>query len=253
MDIAQIQDAHAISCLAPELSNDPYVGWHITHQRRGEEPRLYAWGQRNVRDLMKVWRAPHGIEVWLEAQTDNARALLRTLPTDADSFLSCATKLGLKLIQEELDCTATGSSLFCMVSRPTLTPAHVYPVSQLGKEDRSALERYRGSGNTAHFLRLFDEGELDLYGAYDAGEIVGYVASFHGDPCIPWLEVRPESRGCGYGRSLLSACATDLLRGEANVFYDACLDDMANLRVCLAIGFAPLRQIMYLSGRRRGR
>jgi len=119
----------------------------------------------------------------------------------------------------------------------------IFPFFYFNREDRSALQRYPASNNRDVFFQFFDDGKMSLYGSYKGDEIVGYSATFYPGNTVTWVRVRPEFRGLGYGRSLLSICTNDLLKENEKVYYYACMDEMANLRTCLAVGFVPLREM----------
>ena len=132
-----------------------------------------------------------------------------------------------------------------MVDRKRFRLASICPVKKLDGEDRSALHRYPASNNRDVFLQFFDDGKMNLYGSYKGDEIVGYSAAFYHGNTVTWVHVRSEFRSLGYGRSLLSICANDLLSENETVYYYACMDEMANLRTCLAVGFVPLRETFH--------
>lgn len=236
--------------LTCEVRADPYAGYHL-RQDFGGEALFYVRARHRGADVMRMHERSYGVEVWLEAQTDDARALLRSLPSSPDLFLSLGSPLGLDLAQEEITGRVTGNSLFCMVDRQTLRTAQTCPVSEVTENDREALHRYPPARNRDAFFRFLDEGKVNLWGCYEEGEIVGYAAAFRHDSMVAWVDVRPELRRRGYGRSLLSAITTDLLRKHKVVFYDACMDEMANSRLCLSVGFVPLRLMCYFTGKRK--
>ena len=61
-----------------ELLNDPYV---VTYIRNSDE--LYVAGRRNV---MICQELPFQLKVWIEAQDDDARELIHSLPKGKDTF-----------------------------------------------------------------------------------------------------------------------------------------------------------------------
>jgi GNAT superfamily N-acetyltransferase len=249
MDAIQTKWPEVEDRLAGEVCADPYVRWHLK-QALPWEAKLHVLSRRKGRDVMRTYEAPYGLEVWLEAQTDDARLLLRCLPLDRELFVSLGTSRGLDLTQQEVTGRVTGFSLFCMTERHRLRPVDTHHVTRLTQADRDALRRYPPAPNRDSFFQSFDEGKVDLWGCYEHGEIVGYAAAFCGDMSVAWVDVTPDFRGRGYGGSLLSACAMDLLREHEVVLYDACLDEMANARLCLSVGFVPLRLMSYFTGKR---
>ena len=249
MEITEVRSPEVNSYLALEAANDPYVRWHI-EEHFGAKGTFYVPGRGGARDVLRLSETPHGVDAWLEAQSDGARPLLSKLPAGRRIGISVGTESGLELVQEELTGTARPLNIFCMVDAQRFRPAQVRPVSKLGPSDRGALEHYPASQNREFFLRCFDEAETDLYGAYHNGTIVGYAAAYPHDTLV-WVHVVPDFRGRGYGRSLLSRCVTDLLQQHKVAFWRACMEDMANLRVCLAAGFVPLREMFSFTGERR--
>jgi hypothetical protein len=233
--------------LADDVAADPYVRFHLRGQveTSGE---LYVPDGPGARDVIWFWRPPHGIEVWLEANTDDARSLLRCLPVDQNVNVSMGNPRALKMLQEEPVATITGLSLFSMTDRTRFRPAGIHPVGKLTVQDRAALERFPTSHNRDLFFRFFDEGKVGLYGCYEGNEIVGY-APLSDSAMVGLVEVRPEFQRQAYGRSLLRACMAELLESHEMVFFDACMDDLANVRLCLAVGFVPIGQMIYATGR----
>lgn len=219
--------------LTTDLLKDPYIIWNIK-----DRDVLYVSEQCNI---MRRFESPIGLRVWIEAKDDNARELLRSLPKDKDISIEFGNPLGLKLVQEELDGVVKQNSIFCMVDRQRFHPSNIRQVSKLVQKDRDALQRYPKSLNKDVFLQFFDNNQATLYGCYEKDEIVGYGVVIPGNT-INWVHVRPEFRGSGYGRSLITSCTMDLFRDHETVFYNACMDEMANLRFCLAVGCVPLRE-----------
>ena len=140
--------------------------------------------------------------------------------------------------------------MFCMVDRERFHPCNVRGSRLLSESDRDALTGYPEKSQSGMFIEHFVQGRCDLFGSFVGGEIVGLIAVFP-DDTVTWLDVRPEFRNRGHGRTLLSACVEHKLQGLDAVYYDICLDNLANLRTALAVGFAPLRQIAYFNGVRR--
>ena len=246
MDVIKTRWPEVQTHLPVELLDDVYVRHHLKQDFEGSAT-LIVYGP----NVMRTWNAPHGLEIWLEARDDSARQLLRSLPKDKEVFVSIGTHFspfGLRVIQEEFVGQVTGLSLFCTVNRERFRPQNSHPVSKLSGADRDALGRYCVSHNAKIFLRFFDEGKVKIYGAYEGKEIVGCCAAFPGNT-VSWLEVKPQFRRQGYGRCLLSACVEEMLKENDMVVYEACMDEVANLRVCLAVGFVPLRQTFYFKGR----
>jgi len=224
--------------LDDELLNDPYIASYI---KNGND--LYVAGRRNV---MFCQELPFQLQVWIEARDNDARELLRTLPKDNDLSIEFGNPFSLRLVQDELkglNGTVKQNSIFCMVDQRRFRPVSICPVKKLDRKDRSALQRYPASNNRDVFFQFFDDGKMSLYGSYKEDEIVGYSAVFYPGNTATWVHVRPEFRGLGYGCSLLSVCTNDLLSENEIVYYYACMDEMANLRTCLAVGFVPLREM----------
>ena len=249
MDVIETRWPEVNTHIAAQLSNDSYIRWHIRQDFEGNAS-LYVYGQRDAQDIMRLARTPSGLQVWLEARTDGSRVLLRDLPMDEEVSISLGTPLGLELVQEELTGIVKVLSLFCMVDKRRFRPSQVHPVSKLECGDWEALQRYPASLNRDAFFGLFDAGVVDLYGSYKDNEIAGYAVGIDDGMASSWVHVSREFRGQGYGRSLLSVCASDLLQEHETVFFDACMDEMANFRVCLSVGFIPLRQMSNFEGRR---
>lgn len=247
MDIVSTRWPDVAELLSEQLLSDPYVRWHLM-QDFGGSGALRVCGP----NVLRSRDAPYGLEIWLEAHDDGARRLLRELPAHRNACISIGTPLGLQLVQEEMEGRIGPLSLFCMVDRGRLRPQGAFPVRRLSHADRDAVQRYATSHNAKMFLRYFDEEKVALYGCYQEEEIVGCCGAFPGDT-VSWLEVKPELRRRGYGRCLLSACVADMLQEHEMVFYEACMDEIANVRVSLPAGFVPIRQTFFFEGKRPGR
>ena len=237
--------------LAPELADDRYVCWRLEHPS-GRAAAISVTGERDARNVLTVGDAPFGLVVWLEARDGDARELLRSLPAGKELQVMVGNGQGLELVQQELTGTVSVGTLFCMVDRQRFRVQRVRAVTELTHKDRPALERYPSAGNTGVFFSLFDEGKVDVCGCYEGEEIVGFGVLFPGSNETTWMDVRPEWRGRGYGRSLLSWLALEMLKTNDVVIYEACMETLANVRTCLACGFVPTRQTFIFSGRRGG-
>ena len=255
MNVIKTQWPEINTYLAAELSDDIYIRRHLRQEVPPQyKSGLYVCGQREARNVMRCYESFRGLEVWLEAQSDDARALLHHLPVNKRIFIEVGTPLGLELVQEELTGIVGVLTLFCIVDQQRFRPAQIHPVKKLEPEDRDALKRYPDYivfKNRNTFFELFDEGKINLHGCYEKEEVVGYAAPGEKGN-IMCVHVRPELRGQGYGRSLLSSCTEYLLKEHEMVFYDACMENIEHLRVCLAVGFVPLRQTFFFEGEKKG-
>ena len=161
---------------------------------------------------------------------------------------------GLRLVQEELSGTVSVYGICCFVDRARFRPVKAHPFSRLGRSDQEALESYpeRCPVNWDQWFKSVEEGREAVFGCYDGGRLAGYsTATLCEKVGDGGVSGRPEFSGRGYGRSLLSAAAEEVLQKNDTVLYHSCMEDMATLRVCLAVGFAPLREVLYFEGRRR--
>jgi ribosomal protein S18 acetylase RimI-like enzyme len=164
------------------------------------------------------------------------------------------TRSGLTIVQQEFEGIVQLHRMHCRTDRARFRPNTRHPVSKLAEQDAGALARYPASRNRDVFFRLFREGKVQLYGCYAGGEIVAYSAVLpHSNEPAAWLHVRPECRQQGYGSSLVSAGAMDLFRRHDVLYYEADLEAIGAVRLCLSLGFAPFRLTCYFRGRRRGR
>jgi len=238
--------------LAQELRDDLYVQEAL----RQTDPAdlLYVTGASDARNAMRVWPQSAEYDVWLEAREEGARALLKLLPTDRDVRIEVGTLLGLQMVQEEIDGVLSVGGTYCFVDGARFTPQRVCEVSALGIEDREALERYpqQCPVDWGRELEDVEKGTAAAFGCWSDGQIVGYSTAwaYNGIGHVD-VDVRPGYRGRGYGRSLLSAATENRLASDRTVLCHCCMEAMANLRVSLAVGFAPLRQTFYYQGRRR--
>jgi GNAT superfamily N-acetyltransferase len=235
------------SKLPTQLQNDPYIESSVSmflHQ-----PNALQIKNGNMLGMLE---RPYGMEMWFEAFNDDARMLLQNIPVNKKLNIAIGNALGLRLVQEELDGFIKPLQIFCFVNQTRFRPQKKHPVTLLTKADRDAIVRYAQSHNAKVFLHHFDEGTAKLYGAYSGSDIVGCCSSFDHN-YFDWFEVKPEFRGQGYGRSLISACVTDLLVKHRVVYHDVCMDDMSTLRAFLAAGFTPLRQTFYFTGQRQAK
>ena len=246
MEITETIWPEAKDALPDDLRDDPYIQCSAKHYV--QPPNVLRICNGNI---MGVSDRPYGLEVWFEAHNDHARDLLQGLPTDRDLCISIGTATGLEFIQDELEGRVKPLSLFCVVDKRRFCSQEIHNARLLTAEDRHALEDYATSHNAKMFLQFSSEGKVNLYGVYHGKTIVGCCGVFCGDNQFSWIEVKPEFRGQGYGRSLISVCVRDMLLEHEMVSYEACMDEMANLRVCLAVGFVPLRETFYFEGKRR--
>ncbi len=251
MNVMETRWPEVKELLAAELAEDLYVCWRLEHPS-GRAAVIRVTGERDARNVMAVGEAPFGLLVWLEAGDEEARALLRSLPGGKELQVMVGNGLGLELVQQELTGSVSVGTLFCMADEGRLRPQDVRPVLKLTQDDRPALERYPPGGNPEFFFSLFDEGKVNVYGCYEDEEVVGVGVLFPGSNEITWVDVRPEWRGRGYGRSLVSRLASEMLKNHDVVIYEACMDTLANVRTCLACGFVPLRETFTFNGQREG-
>ncbi len=236
--------------LAPELREDLYV----QEELRQTDPSdlLYVTGEREARNALRIWPKNADFDVWLEARDEDARALLRLLPPDRDVRIEVDLPFGLKLVQEELSGVVSAGGTYCFVDLGRFRPSHAQTVTPLARKDQDALERYPEEQpmDWDAELKGVEEGSDRLFGCWEEDQIVGYATAWsynrvgHAD-----ANVRPEYRGRGYGRSLLSAATEDRLQRDEVVLCHCCMENMANLRIALALGFAPLRETLYFEGR----
>jgi len=251
MDIVQTQWPEVKGQVSQELLEDLYVRWHLEHPN-GRAAVISVTAQRDARNAMTVGEAPFGLIVWLEARDGDARELLRSLPAGEVLQVTVGNGQGLELVQQELTGSVSVGTLFCMADQERFRPQNVHPVLELTHDDRPALERYPPGGNPEVFFGLFDEGKVDVYGCYEGEEIVGVGVLFPGSNEVTWVDVRPEWRGRGYGRSLVSRLASETLKKHDVVIHEACMDTLANVRTCLACGFVPIRETFIFGGKRKG-
>jgi len=236
--------------LAQELRDDLYVQEAL--RQTDPSDLLYVTGAR-ARNAMRIWPQSAEYDVWLEARDEGARALLMLLPTDRDVRFEVGTLLGLQMVQEEVDGVLSVGGTYCFVDRERFTPRRVREVSALGIEDREALDRYPQQHPVDWSGELDDvkKGTGAVFGCWSDGEIVGYSTAWsYNDIGHVDLDVRPGHRGRGCGRSLLSAATENRLASDRTVLCHCCMEAIANLRVSLAVGFAPMRQTFYYQGRR---
>ncbi len=206
--------------------------------------------QRDAQDVMRVYAGEPRLDVWLEANTEDARTLLRTLPSERRMAVLVGTPLGLQLVQEELTGSVRFDGVFCFTDSQRFRPSFTQSAKKLGPEDRDALQRYPDELE----ITRFDKGWQSYYGSYHAGELVAYATCpWSGDGMVEVeVDVRPEYWGQGYGRSVVSAATADLLKQNEVVLYHATYrDSLASLRLCLAVGFVPLRISFVFEGERQ--
>lgn len=251
MEIIETRWPDVLGLVSAQLAQDPYVCWRLEHPS-GRGAVITVTGQHDARNVMTVGEAPFGLVVWLEARDEDARELLRSLPAGKDLQVIVGNGQGLELVQQELTGSVSVGTLFCIVDRQRLRVQHVHAVTKMTHDDRPALERYPPGGNPEVFFSLFDEGKVDAYGCYEDEEAVGFAVLFPGSSEITWVDVRPEWRGRGYGRSLVSRLALEMLKNHDVVIYEACMDTLANVRTCLACGFVPIRETFFFDGQRKG-
>lgn len=231
--------------LAPYLTEDRYVRCHL---RQADPVDCFVVaGSHAAEDVMRTYA--HDPTVWLEAHTEKARELLRTLPAGRESSVLVGTALGLRLVQQEMSGTVSPAGVFCVLERRRFRPVKKHGVRKLEKADRSALESYPEQRDLEVTLRCFDENSEGFYGCLENGRLIGYaVASRDFSLCV---HVRPEFRGQGYGSSLLSAAAEEVLNKDGVALFDAeTTRDMAELRLALAVGFVPHREQFWFQGKR---
>ncbi|NLW51633.1 MAG: GNAT family N-acetyltransferase [Candidatus Brocadiaceae bacterium] len=239
--------------LAADLRDDLYVQDEL-RQADPSDP-LYVSGGQGARNALRMWLQYDPLDVWIEAQDEDARRLLRLLPADRDLHVKVASPFGLQIVQEELRGTVSVGQVFCFVDRARFRPSLVHRTMPLSRNDEKALAEYPEQWPTDWDRELegVDAGSDCMFGCWEDGQLVGYATAYSYDGVGQiTADVRPEWRGKGYGRSLLSSAIEDRLQRDRCVLCSCCMENIAHLRTAVALGFAPLRQTFYFHGRRRG-
>lgn len=124
--------------LAAELREDLYV----QEELRQTDPSdlLYVTGEREARNAFRIWPKSAHFDVWLEAQDEDARALLRLLPRDRDVRIEVGSPFGLKMVQEEVTGVVSVGGTYCFVDLGRFRPSYAQTVKPLARKDQEALE-----------------------------------------------------------------------------------------------------------------
>ncbi|NLW49294.1 MAG: GNAT family N-acetyltransferase [Candidatus Brocadiaceae bacterium] len=233
--------------MAQELLVDPYVVWHA--RATDSTDFLLVGSTRDSRNLARVYPSAPKHDVWLEAHDESAASLLHGLPARRSLFFQGATSLGLRLIQEAFVGAADVCGVFCVADRSRFQPVFRHEARKLEPRDWQALERcdaeYEPPGPGNDWERV--------YGSYKGDELAGYAWAWCADGMAEvHVKIRPEHWRQGYGQSVVSAATEDMLRANDVVLYHATGENnLASLRLCLSLGFTPIRTTFAFTGVRR--
>ena len=253
MSVLKTQPVDIDKYLSPELRNDLYVQDSV--YEACPQGGLLLVGEGATQSVMRHRRlrreGRNEVDVWCEARSEGARELLDGLCEGEMISLTVGNVLGLRLAQEYLQGRVEPYHVFCTINCGRLRVAQLHRVQPLGREGRERLRDYPDPYNLQSIL---EDSSLPrrLYICERQQAVVGYAAAPFGPRHnAVWVHVRPDFRGLGYGRSLLSVATEDLLLERETVVFHACLADMAPLRLAVACGFAPTRQVFVVRGTRR--
>ena len=139
MEVIQTKWPDVDEHLATELREDLYV----QEQLRQTDPSdlLYVTGEQDARNALRIWRETPDYGVWLEAQDEDARALLRLLPSNRDVCIEVGSLLGLKLVQEELTGVVSVGGTYCFVDLGRFRPSQPQKVEPLNRTHQEALAK----------------------------------------------------------------------------------------------------------------